>query len=107
MSNEPKLLRRFLRVAVAEGISFLVLLFIAMPIKYGLGNEWPVKIVGWAHGVLFVAYVYYVARCWQTFRWSTVFTAAALLASLIPFGPFILHRRLPDPAPKKAAAEIA
>ena len=104
MSNEPKLLRTFRHVAVAEGISFLVLLLIAMPIKYILGNEWAVKIVGWAHGILFVAYVYYVARCWHAYRWSTGFTAAALLASLVPFGPFILHRRLPEPTLKEAPA---
>ncbi|SVE17025.1 uncharacterized protein METZ01_LOCUS469879, partial [marine metagenome] len=45
-----KTLKRFRKTAIWEGISFLVLLGIAMPIKYGLGNPMPVKIVGMTHG---------------------------------------------------------
>lgn len=100
MSHEPKLLRTFRQVAIIEGLSFLVLLFLAMPLKYGLGMEIPVKIVGWIHGVLFLAFCYYVARCWRVYRWSFWFAALAFLASLVPFGPFVLDRRLPEPAPE-------
>lgn len=97
MSHNPQLLRTFRQVAITEGVSFLVLLLIAMPIKYGLGIEWPVKIVGWIHGVLFIAYCYYVFRCWRAYGWPLVFVGLALLASLLPFGPFVIDRRLPDP----------
>jgi integral membrane protein len=110
MSHDQKLLRKFRRVAIPEGISFLVLLGLAMPLKYGLGIEWPVKVVGWAHGVLFIAYCYYVLRCWIAYRWSVRFAALAFVASLLPFGPFVIDRRLPglrpaatrDPAPQAA-----
>lgn len=99
MSHDQKLLRIFRQVAIIEGISFLVLLFIAMPIKYGLGMELPVKVTGWIHGVLFLAYCYYLARCWVACRLSITFTALAFLASLVPFGPFFLSHRLPEQAP--------
>lgn len=98
MSSALQLLTRFRQVAIIEGISFLVLLFIAMPLKYGLGLDWTVKIVGWAHGILFIAYCYYLTRCWLALRWTLLFTALAFVAALIPFGTFVLDRRLPEPA---------
>ena len=54
-----KLLRRFRTIGIAEGISFLVLLLIAMPMKYFLKIPEAVKIVGWMHGALFVGYIYF------------------------------------------------
>lgn len=98
MLYDLKILRRFRLVAVTEGISFLVLLFLAMPLKYGLGIEWPVKVAGWIHGVLFLAYCYYLVRCWIAYRWAFRFAVLAFVASLVPFGPFVLDRRLPEPA---------
>lgn len=106
MSHDATLVRRFRTWAVAEGISFLLLLLIAMPIKYGLGIEWPVKVVGWIHGVLFIGYCYYVARCWRASGWSFGFAVLAFVAALLPFGPFVLDRRLPrqqETAPGAAA----
>ncbi|HLS29052.1 MAG TPA: DUF3817 domain-containing protein [Opitutales bacterium] len=104
--QQPLLLRRFRVWAISEGISFLVLLFIAMPFKYLLGQELPVKIVGWAHGILFIGYCYYVVRCWRAFNWPTGFTILALIASLLPFGPFLIDRRVPSP-PESKAGEAA
>lgn len=95
MSRDRKLLNTFRKVAITEGISFLVLLFLAMPLKYGAGIEWPVKVTGWIHGILFLAYCYYVFRCWITYRWQFRFAVIAFVASLLPFGPFVLDRRLP------------
>lgn len=95
MTNDPKVLRIFRRVAIPEGISFLVLLFLAMPLKYGLGIEWPVKVVGWIHGILFIAYCYYALRCWIAYRWPFRFATMAFAASVLPFGPFFIDRRLP------------
>jgi integral membrane protein len=99
MSHDPKFLRAFRRVAIPEGISFLVLLLVAMPFKYVLGIEWPVKVVGWAHGILFMAYCYYLLRCWIAYRWSFRFVFLAFIAALLPFGPFIIDRRLPGVTP--------
>ncbi|MES2688928.1 MAG: DUF3817 domain-containing protein, partial [Bacteroidota bacterium] len=52
-----KSVNNFRKVAVLEGWSFLILLFIAMPVKYILAYPLLVKYVGWAHGALFIAYV--------------------------------------------------
>ena len=46
-------------IGIAEGISFLVLLLIAMPLKYFMQMPEAVKFVGWVHGALFVAFIYF------------------------------------------------
>lgn len=84
----------FRRVAFAEGVSYLVLLFIAMPLKYGLDMPMAVKYVGWAHGVLFVAYVAFGGLAALKAKWSLQFSIVAFVASLIPFGTFWLDKKL-------------
>jgi integral membrane protein len=81
-------------IGLIEGISFLVLLFIAMPIKYILGIPEVVKYVGWAHGVLFIAYIAAVFLAIRPMRWNFFWVLVALGASLIPFGTFVLDRHL-------------
>lgn len=87
----------FRRIAIWEGISYLVLLLIAMPLKYGLGRDLAVTYVGWAHGVLFIAYVLILGVCWRTYAWSLRFAAIAFVASLLPAGPFFLKHPGPRP----------
>ena len=91
MSDSLKL---FSRISWAEGISFLVLLFIAMPLKYGLGMAMAVKIVGWAHGVLFILYFGFGLQAAKAEGWGMKTISVAVLASVIPFGPFVLERHL-------------
>jgi integral membrane protein len=79
---------RFLWIARTEGLSFIVLLFIAMPLKYGLDWAYAVKYVGWAHGILFVAYFAALAQIWMTEKWSFGKVVLASAASLLPFGTF-------------------
>jgi len=89
---------RFRIVAFWEGISYLILLFVAMPLKYGLGIDMAVRIVGMAHGVLFVAYVLTLALAWNRLGARLGWMAAVL--SLVPGGTFWLEarlRRLPVP----------
>lgn len=81
---------RLRAVGLLEGASFLVLLFIAMPLKYMAGMPMAVKLVGWAHGVLFVLYLAILGQTAIALRWSLLRVGAALLASLLPFGPFVL-----------------
>lgn len=81
-------------VGIAEGISFLVLLFIAMPIKYMLGIPEVVKYVGWAHGILFIAYIVAVFAAVRAMQWNWFQVLVALGASLIPFGTFLLDKQL-------------
>lgn len=84
----------FRKVAFWEGISFLVLLFIAMPLKYIWGMPLAVKAVGWMHGVLFIAYIAYGYRASREEQWSWLFSGIAFAASLVPFGTFWLDSRL-------------
>lgn len=81
-------------VGLTEGVSFLILLFIAMPIKYLLGVPEVVKYVGWAHGVLFIAYIIAVLLAIRPMGWNFFWVLVALGASLIPFGTFVLDRNL-------------
>lgn len=81
-------------VGIAEGISFLLLLFIAMPVKYLLGIPVLVKYVGWAHGILFIAYIVAVFAAIRAMRWNLFAVLVALAASLVPFGTFILDKQL-------------
>ena len=77
-----------------EGISYLLLLGVAMPMKYYFEMPMAVKIVGMAHGVLFVAYCLLLAACMKKFIWTLKFGAYLFIATLIPFGTFVTDRKL-------------
>ncbi|MFD2513361.1 DUF3817 domain-containing protein [Pontibacter locisalis] len=85
---------RLRTIGIYEGISFLVLLGIGMPLKYMAGIPEVVKYVGWAHGVLFILYIAAVLQVTLVHRWSVAKVAVAVIASLLPFGPFVLDRKL-------------
>ncbi len=87
-------IRRFRLTALAEGSSFLVLLCIAMPMKYLMGMPRVVTVVGAIHGILFLLYVAQLARLRTTYQWDNRFSFYAFLASLLPLGPFIFDKRL-------------
>lgn len=87
-------LGRFRAVAFFEGTSFLVLLLIAMPLKYGLGLPQMVRVVGMAHGVLFVAYLFTLMMATLEYGWGLVRVVMALGASLVPGGTFWLDAEL-------------
>jgi integral membrane protein len=84
-------LGRFRIVAFWEGISYLLLLFVAMPLKYGLGIDTAVRVVGMAHGVLFIAYVVVLGLAAPRLGVSRVILAFVL--SLVPCGTFWLEAR--------------
>ena len=88
-----KELKRFRLIALTEGYSYLILLFLAMPLKYWLHFDLAVKLVGWAHGVLFVAYMLSLAEVFFKTPWSFGRAFIAGLASLIPFGTFWIERK--------------
>ncbi|MBK7444375.1 MAG: DUF3817 domain-containing protein [Bacteroidetes bacterium] len=85
---------RFRKVAIFEGISFLLLLFIAMPLKYGANIPQAVDIMGWIHGMLFISYMFTGLNVKIAHDWSFKKTALAVVASIIPFGPFILDKKI-------------
>jgi integral membrane protein len=92
-------------VGLLEGLSFLVLLGIAMPLKYLLAMPLPVRVVGLVHGVLFIAFVLLVFEAMGSLRWSAKQVGWALLASLLPFGTLVLDRRLKREAQLSLHAE--
>lgn len=81
-------------IGIAEGISFLVLLLIAMPLKYKFGWPLAVKYVGWAHGLLFILYIVAVFAAIRAMKWGFRGVAVALIASLLPAGTFVLDKSL-------------
>jgi integral membrane protein len=81
-------------VGIAEGISFLVLLLIAMPLKYYFGFPVAVKVVGWAHGLLFILYIAAVFLAIRAMQWGIFGVLVALVASLVPLGTFVLDKSL-------------
>jgi integral membrane protein len=107
MSTEPgdtmsNALARFRIIALAEGTSFLVLLLIAMPMKYALEMPMINKVVGWIHGVLFILYVVMGLHAAIDEEWSPGFMLVAFVASLVPGGTFWLDRKLRPEQPAQA-----
>jgi integral membrane protein len=86
----------FRKIAVAEGISYVLLVFIAMPLKYWAGIPLAVKYTGWAHGLLFVLYIVLMIMAWTEYKWN--FKKAVVIggASLIPFAPFWVDKKLKE-----------
>lgn len=88
------LLGRLRLVGMLEGASYLLLLGVAMPLKYLAGMPATVRVVGMIHGVLFLTFVAAVLYVGVRLRWSAGRIFMALLASVVPFGPFALDARL-------------
>lgn len=80
-------------IGLLEGISYLVLLGIAMPLKYYYDKPDAVKIVGMAHGVLFVMYCINLLIVHLKLKWSMGKTIGAFIASLVPFGTFYADKK--------------
>lgn len=83
-------------VTLTEGVSFLLLLGLAMPLKYMAGLPLAVVIIGWIHGVLFLGLCLLLVVMLVKYRWPLSRTVIVFLAALIPFGPFIIDRRLKE-----------
>ena len=81
-------------VGLLEGLSFLLLLFIAMPMKYMFDNPVLVKYVGMGHGVLFILFLIVLFAVCEKQKWSITIFLTGLAASILPFGPFVFDRKL-------------
>lgn len=81
-------------VGLIEGISFLVLLGIAMPLKYMYAMPLAVRIVGSLHGALFIVYMYALLQVMMERKWNIARTATAFISSLLPFGTFVFDAQL-------------
>ncbi|ARS34225.1 DUF3817 domain-containing protein [Pontibacter actiniarum] len=92
--NTP--ISRLRLVGTLEGISYLLLLGIAMPLKYMFDMPAMVKYTGWAHGLLFVLYILALLHVTLAHNWGFKKLAAGFVASLLPFGPFIFDKKILD-----------
>lgn len=81
-------------IGFIEGISYLLLLGVAMPMKYLMDQAWAVTVVGSAHGFLWVLFLISVAECMIRRGRSIVWGLIAFIASIVPLGTFWLDRRL-------------
>jgi integral membrane protein len=84
-------------IAFTEGVSYLILLFIAMPLKYVWGQPSAVKSFGSVHGLLFVLYILYVFLCKIEYRWTLKKILILLGISIIPFGNFYADKHYLQP----------
>jgi len=87
-------LRLFVLVARLEGLSFLILLLVAMPLKYAAGEPGAVRVFGATHGLLFLGYLALLARVASEDDWSWRRIATAVAASIVPLGVFWFEREL-------------
>ena len=94
MKTNNKTLSWFRKIAIAEGISFLMLLLIAMPLKYLADLPQMVKVVGWAHGVLFVAFLALALEVKSLLNKNFGWMVQALAASVLPAGTFVLEKKM-------------
>lgn len=81
-------------VGFLEGLSFLLLLFIAMPLKYIWGNPILVKFVGMGHGILFILFLAVLFVVCEKQKWSIKMFILGFIASILPFGPFFFDHKL-------------
>ena len=86
-------LKTFRVISLLEALSFVILLLVAMPIKYILGNPELVRIVGMAHGILFVLYILGAFVFKNKLNWSNQILGVVILCSIIPLGPFYVDRK--------------
>lgn len=87
-------LHRLFWVGRFEGVSFLLLLGVAMPLKYLADMPQFVTWVGWAHGLLFVAFLATLARAHQHEGWPFATLVGGFAASVLPFGTFVFESRV-------------
>lgn len=79
--------------AILEGISYLALFAVTMPLKYLADLPMPNKYVGYVHGGLFITYIILAIVFWMEKKWSVKRLIILLLASLLPFATFYVDRK--------------
>jgi integral membrane protein len=87
-------LSRLRLIGNLEGWSYLILLFVAMPLKYLAGEPGAVRVVGMIHGLLFIACGLALVHAHVVYKWTFTRSALIMGSTLVPFGTFIVDRRL-------------
>ncbi|MDT0622564.1 DUF3817 domain-containing protein [Croceitalea vernalis] len=87
------MLKLFRATAILEGISYLLLFGLTMPLKYWAEIGEPNKVVGYAHGILFIAYIIIAFVFWLLKKWSIKRLFILIIASLLPFATFYVEKK--------------
>ena len=85
---------RFRLISFIEGISFLLLVFIAMPLKYFAGIPLAVKIAGMTHGILFILFIIALIMAYKKYSWNNSLTFKLFVYSIIPFGFILIEKTI-------------
>jgi integral membrane protein len=107
MTSRDTFTRLFVPVSLAEGVSFLILLLVAVPLQIFAHQQTPVQIFGMLHGLLFIAYVMIAAYGHTQRKWSGRRLSWILLMSVLPTGAFFAERSVKNEAAPVAAASTA
>ena len=91
-----KQLKLFMKISIAEGISFLLLLLIAMPLKYLADLPLAVKYVGWLHGLLFIIYLFQLLYLTIELKWRFKRLITPHLCSAFIKFPWLSKMRVPS-----------
>lgn len=87
------MLSTFRIISFLEGVSYLLILFVTMPLKYIWDNGYPNKVIGMAHGFLFLAYIVIALMMKSRLQWNYKTMGIVLACSIIPFGTFWMDRK--------------
>ena len=87
------MLKTFRILSFLEGVSYLLILFVTMPLKYIWENGGPNKVIGMAHGFLFLAYIVMAFLMKENQKWNNKTLGIVLLCSIIPFGTFWMDKK--------------
>ena len=83
-------IKRLRIIGYIEGISYILLMFVAMPLKYLADSPQMVSWTGWVHGVLFVIYSLVLLQVMIVKSWNVWTASIPFIAALVPFGPFLI-----------------
>mgnify|MGYP001587176829 FL=1 len=87
------MIQAFRITSYLEGISYLLLLGVGVPLKYLANDDSWVKALGMPHGILFIAYIFLAIVIKQKLNWDNITMFIVLLAAIIPFGTFYVDRK--------------
>ncbi|HFC00341.1 MAG TPA: DUF3817 domain-containing protein [Phaeodactylibacter sp.] len=87
------MIKAFKIISLLEGVSYLLLLFGGVPLKYIGGNDIMVKSLGMPHGLLFIAYIVIALLIREKMNWDSKTTFVVLIASILPFGTFYINKK--------------
>lgn len=94
---QTRMLNIYRIIAILEGVSYLALFVISMPLKYLADTPQPNQYIGYAHGFLFIAYIILSWIFWRERKWNTKVLWILMVASLLPFGTFYIDKKYLKP----------